>query len=502
MFSDEIVGVVDFPSSWRKERAVAHSASQTREIFTEERAVQALQKSHRDCQTEVDDKEQKQAATDDNSAALLKFLRRVEPVIAAALQKSATSTAFDGYGTDRQQEVTAPAEAVHTLAYGPFISSQLAVTAVSWNSSGSVVAASYGKLDHEDWCTHKSGLCTWNLNRRGLDCDKPDTVLDVDSCVMTVAFHPKNPALVAGGTFNGEVCVWNLSKETDSLVASSGLGERTHRDPVSKVVWLTGTSAARTKHEKLMSVSLDGKMLVWTLNEEKRSLELSDGFVLTAKSMPKSTKVKSAHKGQEMGVTSIAFSPEDNNIFYLGSESGGLFKCSMDARHDDISVDLGGVQLKSPVSFSFLPHSGPAYSVHCSPFHRNLFLTCSSDMSVRLHTALQSQPVLVLEPSCGIVFSARWSPTRPLVFAVTTEHGRLLFYDLKVSQTTPVLSLDVVADRKAVYAVEFNRQQRRLLATGDALGNLKIWHLSDDLTSEAPSERELLNSFDMAAAQD
>lgn len=71
-------------------------------------------------------------------------------------------------------------------------------------SIASLSNLSYGRFDHEDWCTHKTSLCTWNLERRNLDENKPDTVLEVSSCLMCTAFHPSNPALIAGGTYNGE----------------------------------------------------------------------------------------------------------------------------------------------------------------------------------------------------------------------------------------------------------------------------------------------------------
>ena len=65
------------------------------------------------------------------------------------------------------------------------------------------VCISYGRFDHEDWCTHKSALCTWNLDRRNINPDKPDTVIDLSCCLMCIACHPKKPSLIAGGTFNG-----------------------------------------------------------------------------------------------------------------------------------------------------------------------------------------------------------------------------------------------------------------------------------------------------------
>jgi hypothetical protein len=37
----------------------------------------------------------------------------------------------------------------------------------------------------------------------------------------------------------------------------------------------------------------------------------------------------------------------------------------------------------------------------CSPFHRNVFVSCSSDARVRIHSMLIPEPVLSLEPSTG-----------------------------------------------------------------------------------------------------
>ena len=69
----------------------------------------------------------------------------------------------------------------------------------------SLTSLRFGQFEHEDWCTHKTSLCTWNLDRRNIKEEKPDTTIEIPSCLMCIAFHPKNPAIVAGGTFNGTV---------------------------------------------------------------------------------------------------------------------------------------------------------------------------------------------------------------------------------------------------------------------------------------------------------
>ena len=52
-----------------------------------------------------------------------------------------------------------------------------ACTSVSWNSSGTVVAAAYGPLDRNDWPRCSSMLCTWSIFRRSLDPSKADVAL-------------------------------------------------------------------------------------------------------------------------------------------------------------------------------------------------------------------------------------------------------------------------------------------------------------------------------------
>lgn len=53
---------------------------------------------------------------------------------------------------------------------------------------------------------------------------------------MCVSFHPVLPAVIAGGTFNGEIRVWNTGSSGEPLLASSGFSELVHKEPISKVL--------------------------------------------------------------------------------------------------------------------------------------------------------------------------------------------------------------------------------------------------------------------------
>ena len=59
---------------------------------------------------------------------------------------------------------------------------------------------------------------------------------------MCCEFHPQHPALVAGGTYSGEVYVWDLSREGDTQRFKSIVTDLSHREPVVRVSWHYSTT--------------------------------------------------------------------------------------------------------------------------------------------------------------------------------------------------------------------------------------------------------------------
>ena len=49
-------------------------------------------------------------------------------------------------------------------------------------------------------------------------------------------------------TWSGEVSVWDIGRDGDLVIASSGIGDDSHREPVSRLQWVAGHDGKNKKH--------------------------------------------------------------------------------------------------------------------------------------------------------------------------------------------------------------------------------------------------------------
>ena len=96
-------------------------------------------------------------------------------------------------------------------------------------------------------------------------------------------------------------------------------------------------------------------------------------------------------------------------------------------------------------------------------------------------------------PDDGYLYCIEWSPTRPCVFACGTHKGNILIYDLM--ETGANFCQTIKASDHPIYTICFNVQRPGFLASGDRLGIVKIWRLSQNLTKIDSDEVKKLNDI-------
>ena len=496
MFSDGNPQTVDINSNWRNPRPQDDNSTQTNSLLTTSQECSSITVSDAPCQTDEETVVEVEMGEDSNPTATLEFLLRVEPEVTKILKQNMLSHAFDNYSLTPWTTTDNKTESLFTLEYTPHVDSSeidMCVTALSWSATGSVLAAGYGNHNHLDLCWHKSSISTWNLDRHASRAASPDTIILVENCVVSLAFHPERAVILTGGVYNGSVIVWDLSREDENIVMSTYLLQFGHTDPVNQIGWIAAANKSRLKQYNILSLGGEGRIIIWEIDLVKKSIVPMFQCRLVTSCIPKSIRVSKARLQDAVGITHADISREDNKVFIVATECGNVFKCSLHgvvmqkrALNDKVVED-------NIVTLAFKPHDGPVYGVACSPFHRNLFLTCSTDSTISVYSMLDMEPLMKIDhESLEFLFCVEWSPFRPGVFICGSGRGELLIYDLSYSRYVP-LETNLTNDKKRpVYVIKFNKNRRQLVASGDGCGTVVVWELSSELCNQKQNELKLL----------
>ncbi|GMH44979.1 hypothetical protein BSKO_12936 [Bryopsis sp. KO-2023] len=395
----------------------------------------------------------------------------------------------------------APTKLLHVLDCLDDNPHDLVCTCVSWNSTGRTIAVAYGRNDLDGWCGIPGALATWNLGREGPK-EKPEAKIDCDCCLTACAFHPEKPALIAGGTFNGDLYIWDTGEDGGCQIGKSGISHVSHQDSISEISWLLSPQLGARRGRKdqmyqILTLGLDGRLLIWSWSATENPLF---GFEL-------SSGVPWGHGMALWGGSSMGL-PKDGITAVVGTVAGQVFHCSLDhnetmcKRFNEAATanEAPDLHWRSPIKETeFESHAGPVCGVDCSPFQRDLFLSCGADGTIHMYSLLNGHSILSLEPASHGLSSVKWSPSRPLVFAVATDDGRVLFYDLGKSSFHPSETLDASEVSGSVSSMGFNKQFDSWFATAQG-STTKIWELGQHLTREQSVEPTLVQFISEAAS--
>ncbi|XP_039269925.2 cytoplasmic dynein 2 intermediate chain 2-like [Styela clava] len=500
MFSDDYRPGITIKSSWKSHRKQRENGSQTSEVLTYEVDIQTVEPQDAECQTvpasEILEKSLALGNQNVNETTLVAFLSSVEPMISKQLIKNSTFNVFEeaNWGSDFEssdtsmnceyslQETTVKNETKND-------ESTLEVTCLSWSSSGASIAVAYGSMKHMAWGQTRSYLCVWNLDRSRLDQFKCDQKLETESSLQAVAFHTTNPALIAAGLFSGVILLWDISK--DEVVYSS----ESHDDPVTSVSWLQPQSR---KYIDLLSASTDGKLITWKqkISQSEKPLTIAKKFQIKASSVRSTTGARGTGS---VGITccaiavsvkdGIEYTVGDERTLIAGCENGAIVKCVIDENsyEDD------------PVKFSYKGHLGPVYSVDWSPFHRNVFLTCSTDQRCRFYHALHASPLCEVTPYSGsdqYLYSVKWSPVRALTLFSVGGSGFLTAYDANIQYVINSVESEGENGKKCrINCVEANQKRAQYVATGNVDGIVHVWQLGSKFASPDADENNKLKEL-------
>lgn len=558
MLGDSEVVQESITSTWRETEVGKGKATQTEASERVGAATQTSSSCSIAVQTEAPDTSTEARDTSDQACAT--FLRDILPTVEEQLKRNLESHAFDDYTVawSEDRDTIVKLYSLHHDWIGSlgFLNNDdttraTACSSASWNANGTILAVAYGASKHEGWCKEQGGCCFWNIMKRSVgESGKADICIEVPCSLMCIQFHPTEPTIIVGGLFNGEIRIWDISnsgEDDDPMLMSSTVDDYFHREPIAQVAWVKDM---KTRTYQVVSINGDGKVLFWSM---KNKLAYPVAGLAITPSASYFGQGGTMNRHPVLGGTTIGVSPLDYSNFVVGTEGGGILryntgkavqrkgvvkvgdfkwtseayamvegcdvafrfevkkKVETHARQSNAKVINIPVIFGSKVDavrlfarstlFAFEPHAGPVYKVVASPFHRNIFLTCSTDGTARLYNMLRPKPLLYFDLSPAYLFDVVWSPARPLVFALACSEGKTHVYDLQESMMLPVLVVPACDDGGPVTSVSFNNKDASLLAAVDETGKINVYQLSPRLSTLQQSEMGILEQMGAAISQ-
>ena len=126
------------------------------------------------------------------------------------------------------------------------------VTSFDWSAQyPELLVASYN--NNEDSPTDPDGVClVWNMKFKKTT---PEYILHCQSPIMSVCFAKYHPNLIVGGTYSGQIVLWDNRSNKRTPIQRSPLSASAHTHPIY-CVKVVGTQNSHN----LITVSTDGKL--------------------------------------------------------------------------------------------------------------------------------------------------------------------------------------------------------------------------------------------------
>lgn len=409
------------------------------------------------------------------------------PDAAAAVEEdAAAAAAVEAEGDDGEADAETNEPGLNTLwTYACSASRGRSVTCTAWNKKTvDILAAGYGDFE---FASEKSGLaCCWSLKNP----EFPERMYKLPCSVTSIDWCESRPNLLAVGTSDGTVVVFDVSLPTDDPIVTSD--DQPHHLRHVNTVWVVKWAKFGTQDQKealaesIISGSSDGRVLKGVMVPNK-GVQVTD--LMRIKRVLKDTKTAQNSKGQAAFMAlrgtcmSLDFWKQDPHVYLLGTEDGSVHKCSTSYSEQFVTNYFG--------------HGGPVYNTEWSPFADDLFMTCSADWTMRIWDHSNEEALKVLKFSSKAILDCAWSPHSSTVMASVSDGG-LSIWDLSVKELDPIVVLDTTEAGTKLTTVTFSSKTNAVLY-GDSDGRITVAMLKNVSSGTGDVETEKARLLEIVA---
>ena len=419
--------------------------------------------------TKIYTDEKIQLFSEKNQEILKKFLSNEKQYFEKSL---ITNDIFDigetYYDEDEDSNTSHRNVVSHKYELGDLASQKRVVIGLEWSQHAQdLFMASFN--DTKDFFSQQSGLIElWSLANR----KSPDYTITYQTVLTTSIFHNFNPKIILGGTYTGQIVMWDTKSKPIPIQRSPmGIGgsssTKTHSHPIS-CLSITGDNNNAT----IISISSDGVMCEWAASNLSRPIYRTE--LHKKKLFPKI-------KFDEISPLSLSFNQANPKTFLMGADDYNIY-----------NIATSELENKDNVLSVYKSHLGPVFCVDSYPFnpdatnqHTDLFISCSADWTTRLWSMNHfNEPLITFDQSNDYIYSCKWHPHNPSLFATADGMGKIDFWDINKDKEVPIFTYNL---KKVINKISWSHDGKKL-ATGDTEGKINIFASEKDVFTIKPDD--------------
>lgn len=457
--------------------------------------------------------------SDDFWSFLDKTSRYIERAITETNVDIMTDYQLDGNEGDLLDPMHGEALSYSRVFNDPTWTSGRVVSQIEWSTiHPELCYASYGAKTAGGHNDPKGIVAVWNTKFKK---DTPEFLFHCQSPITSLTLCPYSPSLIIGGTYSGQVVIWDNRSRKRSPVQRSKYGQKSHTHPVFCLDIVGSLNA-----HNLISTSSDGRVCSWSLD---MLAQPQDTFDL----------VHPFDKRRNISVLCSSFPKGNVNQFILGCEDGGVYQAQRHGQKSGItemfgsgnvgssaySGGLGGGQITSGSLAGYvasssmhsmsLAHSGPVFGLSTHKASgaldfSDLFLTCSADWSIKLwstksitsstlssatssspntsitqsSTQTTTNPIIsemhTFENNQEYIYDISWSPSHPGVFCCGDGEGNLDLWNINTHTEIPTATYKLRGGASTISKLSWSGKGD-FLAAGDNIGRIELLEVNEQL---------------------
>ncbi|KAL1243740.1 Cytoplasmic dynein 1 intermediate chain [Trichinella spiralis] len=390
-----------------------------------------------------------------SSSSFRNFFERASKVIERAIVESDSIFVDYAKDVDKEKPDTSVKLSLSRCFYSESLIRNRCVTCFDFSPQyPELLAASYSNMDDSS-SSPGGSVHVWNSKFKKTT---PEYSFYCQSRVLSMTWAKFHPNLLIGGTYSGQICLWDNRHNKKTPIQKSSLSTSAHTHPVYCLQIVGSTNA-----HNIVSISSEGRLCSW-------SLEML--------SHPQETLNLQWKQSKQVSPYCMCLPTSTGNNFFIGSLDGYVYS---GCRHGN----------KSGLTELYEGHFGPvvgidSHSAVGSVDFSHLFLTSSFDWTVKLWNANESRPLCSFENNSDYVFDVAWSPIHPALFACTDGEGRLDLWHLNRDTALPVACMQV-ENSPALNVLAWSKSGMQIVVGGDD-GKTWVYDVNEQLACPTVNE--------------